>query len=178
MEWSFYFLLYSVIGFGLEVAFARLTHSRKQDRKCMLFAPLCPVYGLGALGILLLPSWIQDNALLFFLGAGVAAAGAEYAMGWFYERCWGVRFWNYSHLPFQLHGRVCLPFALAWGLLGFPLRYWVHPIAQQLYRLMPMPWLAALSAAFWADFICTALVLGQSHDTNALRWWVTAPSAF
>ena len=46
------FFLYSFLGFLIEVAYTRLCHHPKQDRKCLLFLPLCPVYGLGALAVL------------------------------------------------------------------------------------------------------------------------------
>ena len=78
----------------------------------MLFFPLCPVYGVGAVGILLLPEWVQNRPLILFFAAGLVATGAEYLLSWFYEKAWGVSFWNYSALPLQIQGRVCLPFAL------------------------------------------------------------------
>ena len=42
------FLIYSFFGFLLEVVFARVTRAGKQDRKCMVLLPLCPVYGVGS----------------------------------------------------------------------------------------------------------------------------------
>ena len=47
--WFWYFVLYSFLGFLVEVVFARITHNPKRDRKCLYFLPLCPVYGLGVL---------------------------------------------------------------------------------------------------------------------------------
>ena len=48
MRWLWYFIIYSFCGFLLEVAFARAIRHPKRDRKCLIFLPLCPVYGLGA----------------------------------------------------------------------------------------------------------------------------------
>lgn len=39
-------------------------------------------------------------------------------MDLFYDRVLGVSFWDYSHLPLNLHGRVCLLFSFFWGILG------------------------------------------------------------
>ena len=47
-RWFWYFMLYSFLGFVLEVLFARAIRNPKRDRKCFYFLPLCPVYGLGA----------------------------------------------------------------------------------------------------------------------------------
>ena len=40
------FWTYSFLGYLLEKAFAWLTRSPQQVRKCFLLLPLCPVYGL------------------------------------------------------------------------------------------------------------------------------------
>jgi len=70
------FLIYSFLGFLLEVAFARLTRAAKQDRKCMLLLPLCPVYGLGGVLIAYLPEFVQRSPVLLFLCGALAAAFA------------------------------------------------------------------------------------------------------
>ena len=49
------FWTYSFLGYLLEKAFAWLTRSPQQVRKCFLLLPLCPVYGLGVLAVLALP---------------------------------------------------------------------------------------------------------------------------
>lgn len=175
MKWIWYFLFYSALGFLLEVVYTRLTGGTKKDRKCMLFLPLCPVYGVGAVGILLLPDWITARPVLLLLAAGTVATGAEYLLSWFYERAWGVAFWNYSALPLHIHGRVCLPFALAWGVLSLPLLYWVQPLAQRLAELLPGGVIASLGLLFAVDWVLTGQVLRRSHSTQALRWWLTAP---
>ena len=104
MKWFWYFFLYSLCGFILEVLFARATHAAKQDRKCFLLLPLCPVYGLGALGILAAASLLHRDPLLMALAGGGVATAAEYLMGLFYERVLGVAFWDYSHLPMNVGG--------------------------------------------------------------------------
>ncbi|MCM1455793.1 MAG: hypothetical protein NC037_04615 [Bacteroides sp.] len=66
--WQFFF--YSFCGFLLEVAFARAIRSPKQDRKCHLLLPVCPVYGVGALAILALPEAVAASPLLLFFAGG------------------------------------------------------------------------------------------------------------
>ena len=84
MDWFWYFLFYSFLGFLVEVVYVRLRGEAKRDRKCRLILPVCPVYGLGALAILLLPAGIQSNPLLLFPAAALACTGVEYAAGLFY----------------------------------------------------------------------------------------------
>ena len=99
--WFWYFVLYSFLGFLVEVVFARITHNPKRDRKCLYFLPLCPVYGLGVLLMLALPA-ARSNSWMLFLWAALSATGAEYLMDLFYDRVLGVSFWDYSHLPLNL----------------------------------------------------------------------------
>lgn len=80
------FFLYSFLGFLIEVAYTRLCHHPKQDRKCLLFLPLCPVYGLGALAVLSLPALLLRRPLLVFLAGALVATLVEYVVAVFYEK--------------------------------------------------------------------------------------------
>ena len=97
-----YFILYSFLGFLVEVAFARAVRAEKQDRKCFYLLPLCPVYGLGALLILAPAARLHPHPVLVALWSALAATGAEYVMSLFYEKVLGVSFWDYTQLPGNL----------------------------------------------------------------------------
>ena len=144
MIWVWNFILYSFFGFLLEVAYARATGGRG-DRKSLLVLPLCPVYGVGACLILLLPRTVIQNPFTLFLLGGLAATAAEYGMAILYERGLGVSFWDYTGLPGSIQGKICLPFSLAWGALALPLIYFVHPAVARLTALIPpgVTWTAA-----------------------------------
>lgn len=165
------FMLYSFIGFVLEVFFALATGNPKRDRKCLYFLPLCPVYGLGALFILVLPAPVRENPFFLFLLGGLAATVAEFFMGLFYERLAGVRFWDYRHLPFQVGGQVCLSFTGIWGLLSLGLVYLTHPWVEGILSGIPH-WLTLPAALFLTvDSIITILVLRRERHTDALKWY-------
>ena len=171
------FLLYSFLGFLLEVVFARITHSGKPDRKCMILLPLCPVYGLGALAITQLPAAVQSRPLLlFFLGASTATA-VEYGTDWFYQTVLRVRFWDYSALRWNLNGRVCLLFSGFWGLLALGLATWVHPIIVPLISMIPSGWFLPALLLLLTDGILSALILRTTGTTDSLRWYDHLPTA-
>lgn len=171
------FLIYSFLGFLLEVLFARLTRSRKQNRKCMILLPLCPVYGLGALAIVHLPSAVQSNPVLLFLLGGLAASAVEYGMDWFYETVLNVRFWDYSALPWNLNGRVSLIFSGFWGLLSLSLVVWVHPPIHRFIALIPAGWFLPVLLLFLTDGFLSAWVLYTTGTTASLRWYDHLPKA-
>ena len=174
MEWFWYFLLYSFFGFLLEVGYARAVRSGRRGCKCFLLLPLCPVYGLGAVGVLALlrlaPGLWSRPLALAAAGAAVATA-AEYLMALFYERALGVSFWDYSDRPANLKGRVCLPFSLAWGAVTLAGAYLVHPLAAALAGRLPAflgPPAVAVTAA---DALVSLWLLATTHSTDSLRWY-------
>mgnify|MGYP002263772573 FL=1 len=171
MNLIWYLLFYSFLGFCAEVVFARVTHSGKQNRKCLLFLPLCPVYGIGAAAIVSLPQAIASHPLLLFFVSAVIASAAEYGMSLFYERVWGVSFWNYANLPGNFHGRICPAFSLIWGGLGLALTYLIHPIIAGIAARFP-PFLAIPALLlFIIDFTLTTVLLRESHNTDDLIWY-------
>ena len=167
MIWFWYFLLYSFIGFLLEVLFAWITGGHPR-RKCLLLLPLCPVYGLGACLILGTTGHFTHPLLLFCVGA-VLSTACEYIMATFYEEVLLVSFWDYSDLPLNLHGRVCLPFALVWGGLTALAVRWVQPMVERLAEqtVPEVTYLCLL--VFAADALCSLRILQVRKDPEALR---------
>lgn len=161
-----YFLIYSFLGFLLEVAYAALTGGHPR-RKCQLLLPLCPVYGLGACTVLALSQNITGLPQLLL--AGMAGATFwEYVMAVYYEEGLGVSFWDYSDLPFNFQGRICLPFSLAWGLLSVPLVRWLHPALEALLPLPPAPVTLGVFLLWGADWMVSSLLLYRSGTRDSL----------
>ena len=162
-----YIWVYSFLGYLLEKAYAALTHGAHQRRRCFLLLPLCPVYGLGMLAVLALaPVW-NDGPWLIAAG-GLAATAVEYGVHWAYEMLLGVRFWDYSQVPGNLHGRVCLPFTLAWGVLSAAAVWWVQPWVEALVREIPPAVTYGFLMIFAADALLTARFLWVTHDIEGL----------
>lgn len=167
------YLIYAFLGFLLEVALARATRNPKQDRKCHLLLPVCPVYGAGAVLITALPASVKAvPGLLFLAGAGVATA-VEGAFALFYERC-AAPFWDYRSLPLNWKGRVCLLFSLVWGGLALPLVYLVEPLLSRAVQAIP-PQLTLPALAFYLGDAILSLALLRQGGTEALRWHLRLP---
>lgn len=165
------FLFYSFCGFLLEITFARLVRHPKRDRKCHLLLPVCPVYGVGALGILLLPGWVKASPALLFLCGAFMATAAEWGLSLFYEKAAAAAFWDYSALPLNLNGRVCLLFSGFWGLLSLPLVYAVQPRLEGLVAAIPAA-LTIPAALFYLGDAAVSLMLLRRGGTEALRWYL------
>ena len=165
--WRFW--IYSFLGFLLETAFAAATRSQRRGRKCRLLLPLCPVYGLGVLAVLALPGELTDSFWDLALWGGLTATAVEYAVHWWYQTALGVFFWDYSAVPGNLRGRICLPFSAVWAVLlavALPAaERWLAPV---LPRIAPgiTYWMLVV---FAADTVCSWQILRRTRDTQALR---------
>ena len=169
-KWFLWFLFYSFGGYLLEKLFARLTHSPNQIRKCFLFLPLCPVYGLAMTVLLaLLPEGASPLVRIF--AGGLVCTAIEYLVHFFYEKILGVRFWDYSALRGHIRGRVCPQFALIWGVLSAVSVQWLQPLAEALAALTPPAVTYMLWLLLSADCVFTAVLLrhGRGPEDLTLR---------
>ena len=83
----------------------------------------------------------------------------EYSVGVLLEKTTGARFWDYSHLPFNLHGRICLYWACAFGLGALCICRVVEPAVLGLLAHLPVL-IVRLSAfivavAMMVDAVCS-----------------------
>lgn len=170
-RWFWYFVIYSFLGFLLEVLYARYTGSEKPDRKCYLLLPLCPVYGLGAIGVLALPEFVTQRWWLLWLAGGAVCTGMEYLLALFYEKTLGVRFWSYEGIPGNLQGRICPLFALIWGGLTVALRYVLHPLVARLAAMVPRWLTLTVLLCLTLDSWATLALLSREGDPRRLRWY-------
>lgn len=85
----------------------------------LVYGPFNMLYGIGGvlLAVFLYPLR-RKNVLYAFLVGFVAGSGVEYACAWLEDVFFGCKSWDYSSLPFNLHGRICLAYSLIWGILG------------------------------------------------------------
>lgn len=62
-----YFVIYSVIGYVIEMTFALITKGVLESRKSFLYGPFCAIYGLGATTMIIgLQKFNKNNYTLFF----------------------------------------------------------------------------------------------------------------
>ena len=117
-----YFLIYSFVGWIVEVIFHAVTLGKVINRG-FLNGPVCPVYGFGMLSVLalvgMIPAQVQGQTMgdiwIFVMGTLLATA-VELIAGWLLDVIFHARWWDYSDRPFNLHGYICLEFSLLWGV--------------------------------------------------------------
>lgn len=117
VEMVMFFFIYSFLGWVVEVAFHALKCGKFINRG-MLAGAVCPIYGFGAVIIIYLLDPIKDNLLLLFLGSAILCTILEYIAGLALDKLFHKRWWDYSNVPFNIGGYVCLQFSVYWGIGG------------------------------------------------------------
>ena len=168
-RWFLFFVIYSFFGYCLEKVFAYVTASPRQTRKCFLLLPLCPVYGLGMIAAIALAPTAENVFFLVFI-LGVVCTLAEYLVHLFYDRVFGVQFWDYSALRGNINGRVSPQFSAVWGILSALAVRYVHPAADHLVQRVSPAGAFFLWIVFAADCVLTASLLARYHDTERLSF--------
>lgn len=168
MVW--YILMYSFLGYLLEVAYSKLVHGHGRGRKCLLLLPLCPVYGVGAVAIVALSGAQPDP--LWVMGVGfVAATTVELVFGVYYKYLLGVAFWDYSQIRGNVGGMVCLPFSLAWCGLSLGLVYAIHPFVKSCVSAIPPAFTIPAWIVLATDCVISSIALKREKNTVVLQWY-------
>lgn len=157
-EAALLFFLYAFLGWCCEVIFAAVNRGVFVNRG-FLNGPVCPIYGLGVVSVALLLRPVEHNLGLLFLGSMVLTSAIEYLLGLISDKLLHVRLWDYSDVPFNLQGYICLKFSLVWGLACVFIVRLIHPFFRSLVRLLPhvvgIVLIAVFSAMFLADLVIT-----------------------
>ena len=132
---GFYCFIYIVLqdGFGNHAMF--LQH--KWINRGFLKGPLLPIYGSGAIVVLISTITVKENIFLVFIIGMIAATVLEYITGELMESIFHVRYWDYSNKPFNINGHICLLSSLAWGVFSIILVEVVNPKVANLIIMIP-----------------------------------------
>lgn len=132
-----YFIIFSVLGMIVETLFGFATMGIWECRKGFVFGPFCPIYGLGATLIIAALERFKESGLKIFIYGMIAGAVVEYFVSFVLEAMYGARFWDYSYLPYNLNGRICVRYSSYWGFLSMAMIYLVKPRIDKLINKIP-----------------------------------------
>ena len=99
-QWVLFFFLYSFLGWIWESCYVSVRKHRWVNRGFM-HGPMLPLYGSGAMVVLIVTIPVRDNILLVFLMGMIGATILEYFTGITMERLFHVRYWDYRNLKFN-----------------------------------------------------------------------------
>jgi len=179
------FMFYSFLGWVWESIYCTAKEKKWADRG-FLFGPICPIYGscvvvasavFSSIDVLRSPEFpIWGIFILCYIGSAVA----EFATSWVLEKRFNARWWDYSELPLNIQGRICVPVSIAFGLAGVAVVKFLIPAIEGVHEIVsPVVYeilAIILAAIFGADFALTEASLSallkdvkQMHEEFNLK---------
>ncbi|MBN1473530.1 MAG: HD domain-containing protein [Syntrophaceae bacterium] len=130
------FAIYAFAGWLIEVVYRSVTQ-RKFINAGFLHGPFIPIYAVGAFFILLVEysfrGWHPAARILIY---GFLLTLLEYVVGYYAEKIFKLKLWDYSDSRINLHGRVSFVFSLAWVALAVIFILAIHPaVSQKVFEL-------------------------------------------
>ena len=158
------FIFYSFLGWVWESIYCTIKEKKWADRG-FLFGPICPIYGSCVVVTSLLfnniPALVDPSFPVWaiFIICYIGSAIAEFVTSWVLEKRFHARWWDYSTIPLNIQGRICVPVSTAFGAAGVLIVKYlipvingmhstVHPLVYEIFALI-------FAAIFGADFALT-----------------------
>ena len=98
--------------------FGIITKGVWESRQSFLYGPFCAIYGLGASIMIMFLRKYSKNYTRLFIGGFIVGSIVEYLVSWIGELLLGVKWWDYSDMPLNINGRICVYFSIFWGFLA------------------------------------------------------------
>ena len=144
IQWLFFFYFYCFFGWVFESTFVSVK-SRKFVNRGFMRGPFLPIYGSGAIMMLVVSMPFQDNILLTYFAGCIGATALELVTGMTMEALFKVRYWDYSNQKFNYKGHICLSSTIAWGFLTILMTEFVHKGVEKIVFAIPSLLLSILT---------------------------------
>lgn len=145
IQWLFFFYFYCFFGWVFESTFVSIK-SRHFVNRGFMRGPFLPIYGSGAIMMLVVSMPFQDNIILTYLAGCVGATALELVTGMTMEALFKVRYWDYSNQKYNYKGHICLSSTIAWGFLTILMTEFVHPAVEKAVFAIPGAVISGLTA--------------------------------
>ncbi len=171
--WIAYFIIYSFLGWLVEVLHA-YKRSGGWVNRGFIKGPFCPIYGFGGLLLLVVLSPIRENWFSLFLGAVLLITLLEFVTGLVLETLFGAKWWDYQDMKFHIKGYVCPRYSLLFGVLAVVTIKGIHPFVETAVEGTPLLYLQTASLILLTylvvDFIQTVLeIIGMNQMLRELQ---------
>lgn len=135
IPYIWFFFIYGFLGWCMEVIYAASCHGKFVNRG-FLNGPSCPIYGFGMVVVVWCLTPLKENVLVLFLGSVLLTTLIELVTGFCLERFFHNQWWDYSNIPFNFHGYICLKFSLLWGIACTMVMDIVHPAVEKVVAVL------------------------------------------
>ncbi len=123
---AIYFFIYAFLGWICEEIFC-VVSTHEFVKRGFLLGPICPIYGYGALILILFFNDYKKKPVSLFILASIIFSIFEYITDFFLQALFATRFWDYSGFFLNINSRITLSFAVLWGFGSLIIIKFLHP---------------------------------------------------
>lgn len=124
----------SFIGVVIELLWCYVKRGYFESRSGLVWGPFNLLYGAGAIALTLgLYRFRNRSSWISFLGGMIVGSVVEYLCSFGQEMLIGSRSWDYSGMPLNINGRICLLYSVFWGVLGV---LWIKNLYPRVAKLI------------------------------------------
>ena len=168
-----YFIIYSIAGYIIETLFGIFTKGVWESRQSFLYGPFCAIYGLGAVIMIVFLQYFTKNYNTLFIGGFIIGSITEYLVSLIGELILGVKWWDYSNMPLNLDGRICVFYSIFWGFLGIYLMCSLNPKVDRLIEWIKskisMPKLKTITSSLIIFLLIDCIITGYAISLFIIR---------
>lgn len=129
------FLAYSFFGWLGETVIVSI-EKKKFVNRGILNSPLSISYGIVAIILTFIYFRQEEIHIIFFAGLIIGTL-VQWIAGHVIEKIYHRKWWDYTGLPWNLDGYICLYASLGWGVLGLLSKFFINPILSKTFDLFP-----------------------------------------
>lgn len=168
-----YFIIYSVFGFVVETLYGAMTKGVIESRQSFLYGPFCSIYGLGAVIMIIFLQYFKKNNNTLFWGGFLIGSVTEYLVSLIGELILNVKWWDYSNMPLNIDGRICVFFSIFWGLLAIYLMTYINPkidrLIERVKKKFSMKALKTITITVIVLLFINCVITGYAIEVFQLR---------
>lgn len=169
----------SFFGVLIEMLWCLVTNGYLESRAGLVWGPFNLLYGVGAVVMTFMLYPIRNHSQwVAFAGGFLVGSLVEYLCSFLQEMLFGSRSWDYSHLPFQINGRICLFYSLMWGGLGIVWVKMIYPYVAKWILKIPEKVGRIVTLALLVFFILNTVVSALAVYRWSARLDGVAPAGF
>lgn len=110
-----YFVIYAFIGWLCEEIYCVIS-THEFVKRGFLFGPICPIYGYGAIILILFFKDYKNKPVQLFFLSSLIFTIFEYITDFSLQALFGLKWWDYTGEFLNVNGRITLSFSIIWGI--------------------------------------------------------------
>lgn len=162
LECIYFFIIGAFVGWMLECVFKFFSKNFAKTPG-ILNTPFCILYGLGTVVLSMVINKVTENIYLLFILSMLVLTAMEYITFILLKKIYDVKLWDYTNMTFSINEKVCIEFAIIWGILGAMYIKYILPMLSNFYIVAQGAALTfslqLLLAIIIADFIYSSYIL-------------------